>query len=67
MTSMPERALPAGRIAAMGIVFAMVLSLALTPTADAQQMRYTSGQNVVPVFEGGSATPTAASRWCSAT
>ena len=52
MTRLQERALPAGRIAAMGFVFAMVLSLALTPIADAQQMRYTSGQNVVPVFEG---------------
>lgn len=42
----------AGRIAVTGIVFAFVLSLALTPRADAQQMRYMSGQNVVPVFEG---------------
>lgn len=36
----------------MGQVFAMVLSLALTPAADAQQMRYMTGQNVVPVYEG---------------
>jgi len=40
------------RIAVMGVVFAFVLSLALTPSADAQQMRYMTGQNVVPVFEG---------------
>jgi hypothetical protein len=40
------------RIALTGIVFAFVLSLALTPSADAQQMRYMTGQNVVPVFEG---------------
>lgn len=52
MTSGQPQALPAGRIAVMGIVFAMVLSLALSPSADAQQMRYMSGQNVVPVFEG---------------
>jgi hypothetical protein len=51
MNGQPQ-ALPAGRIAVMGIVFAMVLSLALSPTADAQQMRYMSGQNVVPVYEG---------------
>jgi hypothetical protein len=36
----------------MGHVFAMVLSLGLTPAADAQQMRYMTGQNVVPVYEG---------------
>jgi hypothetical protein len=52
MTSGQPQVLPAGRIAVMGVVFAMVLSLALTPIADAQQMRYMSGQNVVPVFEG---------------
>ena len=52
MMSRQTDALPAGRIAVMGLVFAMVLSLALSPVADAQQMRYTSGQNVVPVFEG---------------
>jgi len=40
------------RVAVMGIVFAFVLSLALTPPAAAQQMRYMTGQNVVPVFEG---------------
>lgn len=41
------------RLAVMGIVFAFVLSLALSPRpADAQQMRYMSGQNVVPVYEG---------------
>lgn len=40
------------RVALMGIVFALVLSLALSPRADAQQMRYMVGQNVVPVFEG---------------
>jgi hypothetical protein len=40
------------RIALTGLVFAFVLSLALTPRADAQQMRYMTGQNVVPVFEG---------------
>jgi len=40
------------RIAVMGVVFAFVLSLALTPSADAQQTRYMTGQNVVPVFEG---------------
>jgi hypothetical protein len=40
------------RIALTGIVFAFVLSLALTPRVDAQQMRYMTGQNVVPVFEG---------------
>jgi hypothetical protein len=40
------------RVALMGIVFAMVISLALTPSADAQQMRYMTGQNVVPVYEG---------------
>ena len=40
------------RVAVMGLVFAFVLSLALTPRADAQQMRYMSGQNVVPVYEG---------------
>jgi hypothetical protein len=33
-------------------VFAFVLSLALSPRADAQQMRYMTGQNVVPVYEG---------------
>jgi len=42
----------AGRAAVVGLVFACVLSLALTPRADAQQMRYMSGQNVVPVYEG---------------
>ncbi|MBS1819135.1 MAG: hypothetical protein JSU08_14470 [Acidobacteria bacterium] len=42
----------AARIALTGIVFAFVLSLALTPRADAQQMRYMTGQNVVPVYEG---------------
>lgn len=47
-----SQSLPAGRIAVMGIVFAMVLSLALSPMAGAQQMRYMSGQNVVPVYEG---------------
>src|SRR3954471_4874713 len=40
------------RIAVMGVVFAFVLSLALTPSADAQQTRYMTGQNVVPVYEG---------------
>jgi hypothetical protein len=40
------------RVAMMGLVFAFVLSLALTPAADAQQMRYMTGQNVVPVYEG---------------
>lgn len=41
------------RVAVVGLVFALVLSLALSPrSADAQQMRYMSGQNVVPVFEG---------------
>jgi hypothetical protein len=40
------------RVAVMGVVFALVLSLALSPRADAQQMRYMTGQNVVPVFEG---------------
>ncbi|MFN7983830.1 MAG: hypothetical protein U0Q11_18440 [Vicinamibacterales bacterium] len=41
------------RLALMGVVFAFVLSLALSPNrADAQQMRYMSGQNVVPVYEG---------------
>jgi hypothetical protein len=40
------------RIALTGVVFAMVISLALSPRADAQQMRYMTGQNVVPVFEG---------------
>jgi len=40
------------RLAVMGIVFALVLSLALSPRAEAQQMRYMSGQNVVPVYEG---------------
>ena len=41
------------RLALMGVVFALVLSLALSPrAADAQQMRYMTGQNVVPVFEG---------------
>jgi len=44
--------LPALRIAVMGLVFGLVLSLALTPPADAQQTRYMTGQNVVPVFEG---------------
>ena len=52
MMSGQARTLSAARIAVMGVVFAMVLSLALTPSADAQQMRYTSGQNVVPVYEG---------------
>ena len=43
----------AGRVAVVGLVFALVLSLALSPqSADAQQMRYMTGQNVVPVFEG---------------
>lgn len=42
----------AGRLALTGVVFAFVLSLAQSPTASAQQMRYMSGQNVVPVFEG---------------
>ena len=41
------------RLALMGVVFALVLSLALSPrAADAQQTRYMTGQNVVPVFEG---------------
>src|SRR4249919_3690466 len=40
------------RVALMGLVFALVLSLALSPRADAQQMRYMTGQDVVPVFEG---------------
>jgi hypothetical protein len=41
------------RLALMGVVFALVLSLALSPRpADAQQMRYMTGQNVVPVYEG---------------
>lgn len=41
------------RLALMGIVFALVLSLALSPhPAAAQQTRYMSGQNVVPVYEG---------------
>lgn len=41
------------RVAVMGIVFALVISLALSPKrADAQQMRYMTGQNVVPVYEG---------------
>ncbi len=52
MSVVKEQPLQAGRIAVMGVVFAMVLSLALTPIADAQQMRYMSGQNVVPVYEG---------------
>ncbi len=42
----------AGRAAVVGLVFACVLSVALTPRADAQQMRYVAGQNVVPVYEG---------------
>jgi hypothetical protein len=42
----------AGRSAVIGQVFAMVLSLGLTPNAGAQQMRYMTGQNVVPVYEG---------------
>ena len=42
----------AGRASVVGLVFACVLSVALTPPADAQQMRYMSGQNVVPVYEG---------------
>lgn len=57
MMSGQPQALPAGRIAVMGVVFAMVLSLALTPSADAQQMRYMSGQNVVPVYEGWERNP----------
>lgn len=52
MMRVQPRNLPACRIAVMGVVFAMVLSLALTPRADAQQMRYMSGQSVVPVYEG---------------
>jgi hypothetical protein len=40
------------RIATTALVFAFVLSLGLTPSADAQQMRYMTGQNVVPVYEG---------------
>jgi hypothetical protein len=36
----------------MAFVFALVLSLALSPRADAQQMRYMTGPNIVPVFEG---------------
>jgi hypothetical protein len=42
----------AARVALMGVVFALVISLALSPSADAQQMRYMTGQNVVPVYEG---------------
>jgi hypothetical protein len=45
------------RVALMGVVFALVLSLALSPQADAQQTRYMTGQNVVPVFEGWERVP----------
>jgi len=44
------------RVAVMGVVFALVLSLVLTP-ANAQQMRYMTGQNVVPVYEGWERNP----------
>ncbi len=37
--------LPALRIAVMGLVFGLVLSLALTPPANAQQTRYMTGQD----------------------
>jgi hypothetical protein len=60
MTTPLDRALSvsdACRVAVMGLVFAFVLSLALTPRADAQQMRYMSGQNVVPVYEGWERNP----------
>jgi len=52
-----ELAFPPLRIAVMAFVFGLVLSLALSPRADAQQMRYMTGQNVVPVFEGWERNP----------
>ena len=35
----------------LAFVFGLVLSLALSPRADAQQMRYMTGQNIV--IDGG--------------